>query len=280
MSLRDSYFNGPSGLSQQMDAAFAAGVAFVGAGTADQSTLALGDRNGLNLSTGVGVAGKYFSYATPSVNYIMYFIVNGEIAPPVSGTMVPITILSGDGTLQVAAKVALAMSSISGSPISASSTADIVDMNNNIVGPVILPVSAGTLGGTSAVNQVQAGVAPTGNYATLQGALSAAAAAGQLQFNFLVQGTGTANSVYLRGRNGDNLYLRSFFAGILQAMANQQIYDYQCGLELDISTIQGTNVIFHFNFGSQHHNKPHVRLEPLNGACSPCNTQQSFSRFY
>ena len=280
MSLRDSYFNGPSGLQQQMDSAFAAGIAFVGAGTADSSTLELGDRNGSNLSTGTGVAGKYFTYASPSVNYVLYFVVSGEIAPSVSGTMVPVLILSGDSSLQVAAKVAAAMNAISGAPMSVTSSADVVAMNNNAVGPVILPVSAGTLGGTSSVNQAQAGIAATGNFATLQTALVNAAAAGQLEFRLIVTGTGSANSVYLRGRNGDNLYLRSFFAGVLQAMAQQQIYDYQCGLELDISTIQGTNVIFHFNFGSQHHNKPHVRLEPLNSCTQSNSNQTSFSRFY
>lgn len=279
MSLRDSYFNGPSGLSQQMDAAFAAGEAYVGAGSDDQSTLALGDRNGSNLGTGSAVAAKYFTYATTTANYVMYFVVSGEIAPAVSGTLVPVTILSGDSATQVAAKVATAMNAISNTPFSCTSTADVVDLNGTVAGPVILPISAGTLGGTAAVAQVQAGVAPTGNFGALQSALSAAAAAGQLEFKLIVAGTGSANSVYLRGRNGDNLYLRAFFAGVLQAMAEQQIYDYQVGLELDISTIQGTNVIFHFNFGSQHHNKPHVRLEPLN-SCTPCGTTQSFSRFY
>jgi len=278
MSLRDSYFNGPNGLQQQMDGAFQAGMDYVGAGVADISTLDLGDRNGSNLASGSGFPGKYFSYATPSANYFMWFLVSGEIAPTVTGTLVQVAISGSDNATQVAAKTAAAMNAVSNSPFSAMSSADVVTMANKVVGAVILPVSAGNLGGTSSVAQVQAGVNPTGNYSTLQVALSNAAAAGQLDFKLLVQGTGSANSSYLRGRNGDNLYLRSFFAGILQAMAAQQIYDYQVGLELDISTIQGTNVIFHFNFGSQNNNKPNVRLEPLNN--TNCNGTQNFNRSY
>jgi hypothetical protein len=276
MSLRDSYFNGPNGLQQQMDSAFAAGMAYVGAGTADISTLDLGDRNGSNLSAGPATPGKYFTYATPSANYVMWFSVNSEIAPSVTGTLVQVTILSGDSSTQVATKIAAAMNAISGAPFSDVANANVVTMANSAVGVVILPVSAGTLGGTAVVAQVQTGVTSTGNYSALQIALANAAAAGQPDFKLLVQGTGTANSIYLRGRNGDNLYLRSFFAGILQAMAGEQVYDYQVGLELDISTMQGTNVIFHFNFGSQHHNKPHVRLEPLTG--TSCNAAQTFNR--
>src|ERR1035437_5661697 len=82
-----------------------------------------------------------------------------------------------------------------------------------------------------------AGVAFVGtNLTSLQTALLAAAAQGKLEFRVIVQGTGSANAVYLRNLNGNNLYLRSFFAGIIDAMSSEQIYDYQVKLQLDIST--------------------------------------------
>jgi len=250
MSLRDSYYGGPNGLQQQMDAAFANGIAYVGAGSNDISTLDLGDRNGSNLGAGAAQPGKYFSYATPTANYFMWFIVSGEVAPSVSGTLVPVAILSGDSSTQVAAKIATAMNAIMNTPFSVVSSASVVTMNNSLAGAVILPVSAGTLGGTAAVAQAQAGVNTTGNYNTLAAGIQSAAQSGLLDFRVVVQGTGNQNSVNLRNRNGNNLALRAFFAGIYQAMAEQQIYDYQVRLELDISTSQSTNVIFNFHFGN------------------------------
>src|ERR1035437_342438 len=101
MSLRDSYFNGPSGLQQQMDAAFANGIAYVGVGANDISTLSLGNRNGSNLGAGNSNPGFYFSYATPTANYIMWMFINGEVAPSVAGTMVQVTILSSDNSTAV-----------------------------------------------------------------------------------------------------------------------------------------------------------------------------------
>jgi len=96
-----------------------------------------------------------------------------------------------------------------------------------------------------------AGVAFVGsNLTSLQTALENAAAQGKLEFKVTIVGTGTANAVFLRSCNGRNLYLSSFFAGIIDAMSVQQIYDYQVKLQLDISTSASTNVIFLFNFGT------------------------------
>ena len=145
MSLRDSYLNGPTGLQQQMDAAFANGIAYVGTGASDISTLSLGDRNGSNLGAGSGQPGLYFSYASPSANYVMWMYVNGEIAPSVSGNLIQVTILSGDSSTAVAAKIAVAMNAIANSPFSSMSSANVVSMQNNVSGIVILPVSAGLL---------------------------------------------------------------------------------------------------------------------------------------
>jgi hypothetical protein len=262
MSLRDSYFNGSNGIQMQMDAAFANGIAYVGVGVNDISTLSLGDRNGSNLSAGSGQPGKYFTYATPSANYVIWMYVSGELAPSVAGTLVQVTILSGDSSTTVALKIAAAMNSIAGTPFSVSTAANVVNMQNNTSGVVILPVSAGTLGGTSVAAQSQTGVASTGQYATIQNALANAAVAGQQDFRLVTQGTGNMNAVALRACNGNNLALRSFFAGIYYAMASQNIYAYQVQLLLDISSSAGTNVIFKFSFGRRFHNAP-VNLDPL-----------------
>jgi hypothetical protein len=213
MSLRDSYFNGSNGIQQQMDAAFQAGIAYVGVGANDISTLSLGDRDGSNLAAGSGNPGKYFSYASPSANYVMWIYVSGELAPSVAGTLVQVTVLSGDSSTVVAQKIAAAMNSIVGTPFSSMSNANVVTMQNSASGVVILPVSAGNLGGTSVVAQAQAGLAPTGQYSTLQQALQNAAAAGQQDFRLVTQGTGNMNGVTLRACNGNNLALRSFFSG-------------------------------------------------------------------
>lgn len=267
MSLRDAYYNGPSGIQQQMDGAFEAGIAYVGAGVSDSSTLDLGDRNGSNLGAGSSTPGFYFTYASPTTIYAFWMYVAGEVAPTVvNATLVQVTLLSGDSSTQVAAKIATAMNAVTNEPFAVVSSADVVTMTNNVAGAAVTPINVGTLGGTAAVNQVTAGVNPTGNYATLQGALVAAAAQGLTEFRVLIQGTGTANATYLRTRNGHNLYLSSFFAGILQAMADQQIYDYQVALTLDISMASSTNVIFNFNFGGKMKSE-RVNLEPL------CNSQ-------
>ena len=260
MSLRDSYLNGPTGLQQQMDAAFANGIAYVGTGANDISTLSLGDRNGSNLGTG-GV-GLYFSYATPSANYVMWMHVTNETAPAVAGTLVQVNLTSGMTSTQVAAAIAAAMNAVVGSPFSSSSTANVVNMQNSASGVVILPVSAGTLGGTSVVAQAQAGLAPTGQFSTLQQALQNAAAAGQQDFRVITMGTGNMNAATLRACNGNNLALRSFLAGIYYALAGQEIYSYQVQLMLDISTTATTNVIIKFGFARRFNNAP-VNLEPL-----------------
>lgn len=269
MSLRDSYFNGPNGLQLQMDAAFANGIAYVGVGASDVSTLSLGDRNGSNLGAGSGQPGKYFTYATPSANFVFWMYVAGEIAPSVAGTLIQVTILSGDSSTQVASKIASAMNAIVGTPFSSTSSASVVRMSNSAAGLVILPVSAGTLGGTAVVAQESPGVAPTGVYAALQQGLANAAAAGQQDFRVVTIGTGSMNAAILRASNGNNLALRSFFAGIYQALADQQIYDYQVRLQLDISTSSSTNVIFNFGFARR------FRTAPVNLDSLSCNTVQS-----
>lgn len=347
MSLRDSYFNGPSGIQQQMDGAFAAGVAYVGAGETDSSVLELGDRNGSNLSRGSGMPGAYFTYSTPTGIYAMWMSINGqEIAPTVSASLIQVDLTNSDNGVQVASKIAAAMNNISGKPFSVTSLTNIVSMSPNVAGAVVTPINVGTLNytyasftgvitgtatsvtitsnfagpagatvsltftgsntisqaintwnvanplnsvtltsgdgtqipsagsqglsggtaGTAVATQLTPGVNPTGNFSVLQSALTAAAAQGLTDFRVLIQGTGTGNAVYLRYRNGHNQYLGAFFAGIRQALAAENIYDYQCGLTLDISTNSSANVIFSFHFGS-HIRKESVNLEPLTSSC-------------
>jgi hypothetical protein len=250
-----------------MDAAFQAGVAYVGAGVSDESTLELGDRNGSNLSAGPANPGLYFKYSSPTATYAFWMYVNSEVAPTVSNaTLVQVTLLGGDSGTQVAAKIAAAMNAISGTPFSATSSSIVVTMDNNVAGGVVTPISVGTLGGTAIATQVVAGVNPTGNFSVLQTALTAAAAQGLTDFRVAIQGTGTGNAVYLRYRNGQNQYLGAFFAGIRNALAGESIYDYQVGLTLDISMNSSTNVIFGFHFGSNIR-KEHVNLEPLTSCC-------------
>lgn len=89
----------------------------------------------------------------------------------------------------------------------------------------------------------------TANNAVLAAGLVSAAAQGQLQFTILVTGVGSMNAAYLRGNNGNNLLLKSFFAGIVDGMSAEQIYQYQLRLQLDVSDSVNTNVLFCFNFG-------------------------------
>ena len=90
---------------------------------------------------------------------------------------------------------------------------------------------------------------PTGNWSTLNAALLSAAAQGQTKFSVVVSGVAGVNASYLRACNGNNLLLKSFFAGIHQQLAEEGIYDYQCSLQLDVSDSVNTNVVFNFNFG-------------------------------
>jgi len=98
---------------------------------------------------------------------------------------------------------------------------------------------------------VQVGVNPTGSYSTIQTNLANAAAQGAVKFCIIVQGTGSLNSGYLRHCNGNNLLLKSFFAGIEYAMAGEEIYNYQLSCQLDVTDTVNTNVNLNFNFSGE-----------------------------
>jgi hypothetical protein len=251
MSLRDSYFNGPTGLQQQMDAAFQAGIAYVGAGLMDQSLLELNGRTGTNLSAGSGQPGLYFTCSTPTAIYCLWMSVAGEIAPTVVGAyMAPVSLLLADTSDVVAQKIAAVLNALPSTVFAADANGDVVDINNTVAGVVIQPISVGTLGGSAKVDQVQAGVNPTGNYLSLQSGLTNAAAQGLTVFTVTVQGTGAVNAGWLRANNGNNLLLKSFFSGIQAGLADQNIYSYQCRLILNTQDRINTNVDFHFDFAN------------------------------
>ncbi len=88
----------------------------------------------------------------------------------------------------------------------------------------------------------------TTNISALSNGLVEAAAKGQSKFTVKVTGTGTVNASYLRANSGNNMLLKSFFAGIKDGLAAQDVYDYECSLQLDVSDSVNTNVNFLFNF--------------------------------
>lgn len=88
----------------------------------------------------------------------------------------------------------------------------------------------------------------TANLTTLSTALQNSAAQGITKFTVTINGTGTINSGWLRANNGNNLLLKSFFAGITGGLAAQDIYSYNCTLALNVSDQVNTNIDFNFNF--------------------------------
>jgi hypothetical protein len=275
MSLKNDYFQGKTGLLAQMDAAFAAGVAYVGSAIVQIDNLSFGNVNGAALAT--GTTGLYFDTSSPSVSYRVWFNTGGESAPSAgSAVLVPVSVLAGDSPVQVASKAAAAVNLIAGQPIIAASDEEVLVLANVIVGPGLLPTSVGTLGGTSYVDHVQVGVAANGNYAALQGALVANAAAGLT--HFIVTLPVSYQPQYLRGSRGnhfcvpnqttpdpnfysvaasnsnygndpsDNLIRKSFFAGVQQGLADNQIYNFECSLKLNTSDQLNLAVDFIFMF--------------------------------
>jgi hypothetical protein len=88
----------------------------------------------------------------------------------------------------------------------------------------------------------------TTNNTVISNALKQAALEGKTKFTFNVSGTGTLNGTYLRANNGNNLLLKSFFAGIVDGLAAQDIYSYECTPSLNVSDSVLTSVDLLFNF--------------------------------
>jgi len=277
MGLKNDYFQGKTGLLAQMDAAFAAGVAYVGSAGAQNVNVSFGTLNGAALAT--ASTGLYFDVSSPSSGYRMWFNTGTESAPLAGvNVLVPINVLSGDTTVQVVSKAAAAMNLIPGQPLQASPSENVLAVLNTIAGPGLVSpgASVGTLSGGAYVDIVQAGTAVSGNYAALQGALVANAAAGLT--NFIVTLPVSYQPQYLRGSRGnhfcvpnqttpdpnyysvaasnsnygndpsDNLIRKSFFAGVTQGLADNQIYDFECFLKLNTYDQLNLAIDFHFTF--------------------------------
>lgn len=249
MSLKTDYFDGITGLHHKLNDAYDAGVAYVGGGQDNIDLLDLNDRNGSNLGAGSGIAGFYFDCSSISNTYRVYMVVSGEIAPPVTNQiLVPVALAGGDNNNAVATKIKNALNAITNEPFAATSLMDVVQIQSELAGVSLASISAGTLGGTAAVSQLQAGVGPSGNFTTLQQALLGAAAQGSTKFTCTITGTGSVNAGYLRANKGQNLLLKAFLAGIVEGLASQSIYSYECTPALNVSDTVDTKIDFNFNF--------------------------------
>jgi len=86
----------------------------------------------------------------------------------------------------------------------------------------------------------------TTNLLTLSNALKASAAQGLTKF--VVSITTSDNPAYLRGNSGNNLYLKSYLAGVQFGLGGQNVYNYECVLTLNTSDTVDTKIDFNFNF--------------------------------
>lgn len=127
MSLKTDYFDGLTGLHQNLNNAFNAGVAFVGTGVTEISSLDLGDRSGANIGSGVlytltvtaadATAGDI--YSSGGNNYTVQgtisagttLIVRGYVNPGASGTLTKVS-GSGDASIVWSANSAAAQAGI------------------------------------------------------------------------------------------------------------------------------------------------------------------------
>jgi hypothetical protein len=245
MSLKDAYFSGLTGLRQQTKNAYNAGIAFVGSSVAEVTDLDLGNVNGAALVT--GSAGKYFDISSLSLDYRIWFNTGTEVAPGPGGrSLVSVAVLSSDSGAVVASKLAAAVNLIATTPFSAVNTETVIRFTGSLSGPGNTAADDGTLGGTSSVTLVTPGVTPNGSFTTLQSGLEAAAGNGTKTFTITIQTN--YNPAALRGNNGNNLILKAYFAGILSGLANQEIYNYECNLDLNTSDTINTSVDFNFTF--------------------------------
>ena len=86
----------------------------------------------------------------------------------------------------------------------------------------------------------------TTNLATISAALIAAAAAGTTKFTTTI--ITTYNPAILRGNKGNNLILKAYLSGIQQGLANQDVYEYECLAQLNVSDSVDTKIDLNFNF--------------------------------
>ena len=84
---------------------------------------------------------------------------------------------------------------------------------------------------------------------TLSNALKANAAQGLMKFTVTI--ATSDNPGYLRAQNG-NLYAATYLAGIMDALAQQNIYSYEVSLDINATDISVTSIDFNFDFHSEH----------------------------
>jgi hypothetical protein len=296
MSLKMDFFEGTSGLLQQCDAAFVAGQAFIGTGAVDIESLFLSNSNGTSLSAGSAQPGVYFNIQGASgVVYRVWFSVNGEVAPPSAGySLLQVNLLLSDNTIQVAGKIAAALSTLTNDL-----TVETIggSIQTTAIAPRSLaPLTLGATGwGTAVASVVQAGVNPTGNYAQISNDLKTQAANGFTTFTLtylttynpaILRGSNAPGNINAPNRNnrvckpGDvnynnnvgynqaqnytyantgfnpytaasnyqNLILKSYLAGIQDGLAQQNIYNFECFPQLDVSDNVNTSIDLNFTF--------------------------------
>jgi len=88
----------------------------------------------------------------------------------------------------------------------------------------------------------------TTNLTTLSNALKSYAAQGLTKFTVSI--TTSDNPAYLRGNSGNNLYLKSYLAGVEGGLAGQNIYNYECEVELNTDDNIDTKIDFNFAFAT------------------------------
>jgi len=266
MSLKYDYFDGATGLLQQCDAAFAAGVAFVGTGAADIESLSLGDRDGSNLGAGSGQPGTYLDIAGPSGGFRLWISVAGEVAPASAGrTLAMVTILVGDTSAQAAAKIAAAIAALGNPDFSVQVIGNSLE-STTTAPKAVSPLALSSGWGTASASVVQAGANPTGNYAEISNDLKDNAASGFTTFT--LNYPATMSSALLRGANGstsnakvcttngtrssmpNNLILKAYLAGIADGLAAQNLYSYEVTPALNISDLTDTSIDLNFHFQS------------------------------
>ena len=290
MSLKYDYFDGPAGLLQQADAAFAAGQAFVGSGASDIESLSLGDRNGSNLGAGSSNPGTYFDIDGYAAVYRVWISVAGEVAPASLGrTLVQVAILSGDSSAQAAVKIAAALSGLAQNDFTTTVIGNAIQSTVNNA-KAVSPLTLGASGwGTASAAVVTAGVTPTGNYLQISMDLKTNAQAGFTIFTLNYAATGISSAI-LRGTNGNNaasncprhpagacncygnnsyrvqtsgapssqypqrqpnnLILKAYLAGITDALAQQNLYSYEVTPMLNVTDQVTTTVDLNFNFSA------------------------------
>lgn len=86
----------------------------------------------------------------------------------------------------------------------------------------------------------------TTNLTTLSNALKNSAAQGISVFTVTI--VTSDNPAYLRGNNGNNLYLKSYLAGIQSGLASQSVYNYECITALNVTDTVNTQIDFNFTF--------------------------------